>query len=153
MQIQDLLQLKIFSKDIVSSLQKNSVIMLRGELGVGKTTLMSFILEEIIKSQNDFTSPTFTIVNEYFSEILQSKIFHMDLYRIRNTYELNEIGFTDMLNNGITFIEWPEIAFSILQNIKESRLTMINLEFQNENIRIVTTIHPCNIQNMQLQYE
>ena len=99
------------------------VILLRGELGSGKTTLVKSVLKKM--GINDcVTSPTFSIVNEYdFSENI---IYHFDLYRIEKIEELDIIGFEDYIySQNICFIEWPEI---VLNNID---LQYLDIEIRN----------------------
>ena len=100
------------SQLVIDKIKTIRVILLRGELGSGKTTLVKSVLKKM--GINDcVTSPTFSIVNEYdFSENI---IYHFDLYRIEKIEELDIIGFEDYIySQNICFIEWPEI---VLNNI------------------------------------
>ena len=86
---------------------KKTIILLKGQLGGGKTTFVKELLFHKYKF-NDVNSPTFGIINTY--NIKESLIFHYDLYRINNVSELDEIGFFDNLETeAVHFIEWPEI--------------------------------------------
>ena len=86
---------------------KKTIILLKGQLGSGKTTFVKELLSYKYKF-NDVNSPTFGIINTY--NIKEHLIFHYDLYRINNVSELDEIGFYDNLETeAIHFIEWPEI--------------------------------------------
>ena len=138
-------QIGNIAHQIYKLIDSDSVIMLRGELGVGKTTLASNILQDLLEDEGDFTSPTFNIVHEYYSQLKKCKVFHLDLYRIKSYDELGEIGFSDMLSNGIMLIEWPEVSFSILNTLSEERLIMINLSFITEEIRGITISRTCKI--------
>ena len=103
------------SQLIIDKIKTVKTIMLRGELGSGKTTLVKSDLKKM--GVNDcVTSPTFSIVNEYdFSENI---IYHFDLYRIEKIEELDIIGFEDYIySQNICFIEWPEIVLNKI-NIK-----------------------------------
>ena len=103
------------SQLIIDKIKTIRVILLRGELGSGKTTLVKSVLKKM--GVNDcVTSPTFSIVNEYdFSENI---IYHFDLYRIEKIEELDIIGFEDYIySQNICFIEWPEIVLNKI-NIK-----------------------------------
>ena len=111
------------SQLVIDKIKTIRVILLRGELGSGKTTLVKSVLKKM--GINDcVTSPTFSIVNEYdFSENI---IYHFDLYRIENIEELEVIGFEDYIySQNICFIEWPEI---VLNNIN---LKYLDLEIRN----------------------
>ena len=135
MHIENLLQLKAFSNELLMKLNNDSIVLLSGELGVGKTTLVSHILQELIGAEMHFTSPTFSIVNEYYSQQRLRKVFHLDLYRINSSAELYEIGFSDIINSGIVFIEWPEVASKIIDTVQKSRLMNIKLSFTDNSVR------------------
>lgn len=86
-----------------------------GEMGVGKTTLIKFLLKNLGVNDN-VTSPTFSIVNEYFSENLGS-IFHFDFYRIKNEKEAYDIGIDEYLSSdNYCFIEWPKNINSFIDD-------------------------------------
>ena len=94
---------------------KKTIILLRGQLGSGKTTFVKELLFHKYKF-NDVNSPTFGIINTY--NIKENLIFHYDLYRINNVSELDEIGFYDNLETeAVHFIEWPEIIPQKLINV------------------------------------
>ncbi len=123
-----------------------SVLMLEGELGVGKTTLSSYILKKLVDQGKDYTSPTFNLVHQYYSQLKKCEVYHLDLYRLKDQEEIKEIGFSDMLNNGIVIIEWPEIAFPILKRLSPDRLIMTRLSFCNENARHAVVMSPCKME-------
>ena len=86
---------------------RKTIILLKGQLGSGKTTFVKELLFHKYKF-NDANSPTFGIINTY--NIKENLIFHYDLYRINNISELDEIGLYDNLEiEAVHFIEWPEI--------------------------------------------
>ena len=86
---------------------KKTLILLKGQLGSGKTTFVKELLYYKYKF-SDANSPTFGIINTY--NIKDNLIFHYDLYRINKVSELDEIGLYDNLQiEAIHFIEWPEI--------------------------------------------
>ena len=86
---------------------RKTIILLKGQLGSGKTTFVKELLFHKYKF-NDVNSTTFGIINTY--NIKDNLIFHYDLYRINNASELDEIGLYDNLEmEAIHFIEWPEI--------------------------------------------
>tara|TARA_B100000900_G_scaffold68048_1_gene53286 strand:+ start:1029 stop:1448 length:420 start_codon:yes stop_codon:yes gene_type:complete len=105
-------EIKKISKHILDLLGDNKIILFRGEIGAGKTTLIKNIFKQMGIKDN-VTSPTFSIVNEY--HINQEIICHFDLYRIKSVEELNVIGFESYLDDQkICFIEWPEIILKYL---------------------------------------
>ena len=110
-----------FAKEIAKKAKKNDIICLVGDLGVGKTVVAKAI-GNFFNVKDEFTSPTFTILKSYdVKNNIISKIHHFDLYRIKNTNELINIGFEDFLyeNNSIILIEWPEIAYDLLPKKKK----------------------------------
>ena len=89
------------------------VFALYGEMGAGKTTLIKKIVEAL-GSEDETSSPTFSIVNEYFSESAGT-IYHFDFYRINNEEEAFDIGYEDYIYSGnYCFIEWPEKIANLL---------------------------------------
>tara|TARA_B100001758_G_C18069678_1_gene432520 strand:- start:125 stop:547 length:423 start_codon:yes stop_codon:yes gene_type:complete len=110
------------SQLIVDKIKTIKTIMLRGELGSGKTTLVKSVLKKMGVNEG-VTSPTFSIVNEY--DFAGNIIYHFDLYRIENIEELDVIGFEEYIySQNIIFIEWPEIV-----------LNKINLKYLDIEIR------------------
>ena len=98
------------AKSLINEINGVNIILLKGELGAGKTTLIKSILKNLGIEEN-ITSPTFSIVNQYSTSNLL--INHFDLYRVKSSKELDVIGFEEYLDNeGISFIEWPEVAMS-----------------------------------------
>ena len=120
------------TKLITREISNFSVILLRGELGSGKTTIVSSILKELGVTEN-ITSPTFSIVNQY--KISGKKINHFDLYRVKSELELDVIGFDEYFDEfSISFIEWPEIA---INRIYENYLD-IYIKFIDDTTREIT---------------
>jgi tRNA threonylcarbamoyladenosine biosynthesis protein TsaE len=86
---------------------KHKILILKGNLGAGKTTFTQFMLQKY-GSNDQVSSPTYTIVNEY--NCPQGKIFHFDLYRMNNSDEVFDIGMDEYLESAfLCIIEWPEI--------------------------------------------
>lgn len=93
-------------------LKKGDVVTLSGDLGAGKTHLVSGILEFYNKKE-EISSPTFTIINEYdLNEGL--KLFHFDVYRLESSDEFLEIGGDELFEKGISIIEWGEKINDVL---------------------------------------
>ena len=121
------------SQLIVDKIKTVKTIMLRGELGSGKTTIVKSVLKKIGVNEV-VTSPTFSIVNEYNSA--ETIIYHFDLYRIENTKELDVIGFEDYIySQNICFIEWPEIVLDKI-NFKYLDIEVKYLDENNREILI-----------------
>lgn len=102
-----------FAKKFASKLNKKDVIVLSGDLGSGKTKFTEGILS-FFGLENEFSSPTFTIVNEYSKDDI--KIYHFDVYRLEDSSEFYEIGGDEYYENGICIIEWGEIIEDALPN-------------------------------------
>lgn len=102
-----------FAKKFASKLNKKDVIVLSGDLGSGKTKFAEGILS-FFGLENEISSPTFTIVNEYSKDDI--KIYHFDVYRLEDSSEFYEIGGDEYYENGICIIEWGEIIEDALPN-------------------------------------
>ncbi len=125
-----------FAKIIASKLKKGNIILLFGDLGSGKTTFTKSLAKEL-GVKEIVTSPTFTIMNEYEGVV---PIYHFDMYRIETLSEIEELGFSDIINSGegICIIEWPECCIEILPSdcikIKISTLETNKRKFEVEGI-------------------
>lgn len=122
-------------KKFAKNLKKGDIIILSGDLGSGKTKLTEGILS-FFNLQDEISSPTFTIVNEYITEKLN--IYHFDLYRLNDIDEFEAIGGEEYFEKGVCIIEWGEMIEEILPQdyikIEFSR----NLEDENKrNIKIL----------------
>ncbi|MGC4128822.1 MAG: tRNA (adenosine(37)-N6)-threonylcarbamoyltransferase complex ATPase subunit type 1 TsaE [Bergeyella sp.] len=85
----------------------HKILLLKGNLGAGKTTFTQFLLKKF-ESSDEVSSPTYAIVNEYHST--KGKISHFDLYRMKSTAEVYDIGIDEYLDHSFfCIIEWPEI--------------------------------------------
>ena len=97
---------KQFAKKLASKLNIGDVIVLTGDLGSGKTKFTEGFLQHF-GLENEISSPTFNIVNEYVNDKI--KIFHFDVYRLESVDEFYEIGGEEYFSNGICIVEWGEI--------------------------------------------
>ncbi len=117
----------------IKTLKENDIVLLKGNLGAGKTCFTNGMLYAIGFTSGG-SSPTFTIVNQYPSN---PKINHFDLYRIVDEDELYDIGFLEYLTDGsINIIEWPDHAFSLLDGFETISVTIDFTE--NDDERIIT---------------
>ena len=117
--------------------EKNTRIFLfKGELGSGKTTLIQSICKKF-GVKDKVLSPTFNLVNEYSSYKNDMKLFHFDLYRIKNINELIQIDFIDIIDSGsYCFIEWPDIC----KNLINTNFLELNFKIISESKREIIII-------------
>jgi tRNA threonylcarbamoyladenosine biosynthesis protein TsaE len=104
------------------------VVVLRGELGAGKTTLVKGWLEALgAARQEEVTSPTFTLVHEY--EGRRGRVFHLDLYRLETERELAALGIEEMAEepDAIVLVEWGEKFESVMERA-DAEVAMAHLE-------------------------
>ena len=96
---------------LLTKLKPKDVVFLKGEMGVGKTTLIRYFVNGLQKKNGlrmtEVTSPTFNLMNEY--HIKKIKIHHYDLFRIKTLEEIKNLNMFEDNSNVITFIEWPQI--------------------------------------------
>ncbi len=97
-----------FGRRLAAELSPPKMVLLRGELGAGKTTLIKGIAEGFgAARQDEVTSPTFTLVHEYRSP--RVNVYHVDLYRVDTPRELETLGLDDLFApNAVLLIEWGE---------------------------------------------
>ena len=104
-EIKSLDELDMVARAVLNSLEGRTVVALDAPMGAGKTTLISRIAEQL-GAEDDVTSPTFAIVNEYVG---QRVIYHFDMYRIERVEEALDFGCEEYISSGeLCLIEWPE---------------------------------------------
>lgn len=123
---------KQFAKKFANSLKKGDVVVLTGELGSGKTKFTEGILE-YFNLQDEISSPTFTIVNEYSTPTVP--IYHFDVYRLEDVDEFLAIGGDEYFDKGICIIEWGEMIKDVLPK-KYTQITF-SKDDKDEKIRIL----------------
>ena len=113
---------------ILKKIKVGDIIFLYGEIGVGKTTFIKYLINGFQKENKlkltEVTSPTFNLLNEY--QINQIKINHYDLFRLKSVEEIKNLGLFEDNRNLITLIEWPQI-------IKKKPKNLIELNFKYED--------------------
>ena len=114
MQLKSLEDTQNFSKNISKTISAGDVIFLYGDIGVGKTTFVRFLINHL-ESKNgikksDVLSPTFNIVYDY--DVGNLKILHYDLYRLKNYKDISQLGMFETSNDSIKIVEWPELIES-----------------------------------------
>ena len=113
------------------------LVLLRGELGAGKTMLVKGIAEAFqAASQEDVTSPTFTLVHEYRGP--QVNLYHIDLYRVDTPAQLETLGLDDFVaGNSILLIEWGE-KFARFLHERDVEIALERVGEQERRVRIVS---------------
>ena len=123
-----------FGKAIGACVQPGDIILLEGDLGAGKTTFTQGLAQGL-GVEEFVNSPTFVIINEYFSGKLP--LYHMDLYSLEDEEQLYDLGVEEYLfGNGVSVVEWPEIAMSFLPDAY-TRFTFLR-EGQGRTVTVTT---------------
>ncbi len=122
-----------FAKELAKKLNKKDIIVLSGDLGSGKTKFVQGVLK-YFGLENEISSPTFTIVNEYNTNICP--IYHFDVYRLADIDEFYAMGGEEYFENGICLIEWGEIIEDALPS--NYLKVIFNKSESNENFRELT---------------
>ena len=134
--IKSLNQLQLISNNIAEKISKKDCIFLNGEIGVGKTTLTRMIVNYLQKregvKQTEVLSPTFNLLYEY--QISNFKIMHYDLYRIKNSKELDQLGIFKENESTIKIIEWPDLITDRPKNRLELEIKYLKKEDEREII-------------------
>ena len=120
---------------LAARLRAGDLILLRGDLGAGKTALARAIVQSHLAEhgiEEDVPSPTFTLVQTYESPELL--IAHVDLYRIEDVSELRELGLGEIADEGVVIVEWPERAEAGIRRLSPDSLD-ISLTLMPEGLR------------------
>ena len=114
----------------LKKLKLGNVIFLYGEMGVGKTTFVRYLINGFQKANKleltEVTSPTFNLLNEY--QINKIKINHYDLFRLKSPEEIKNLDLFEDTLNTITLVEWPQII-----NEKPKNLIELNFKYEKDH--------------------
>jgi tRNA threonylcarbamoyladenosine biosynthesis protein TsaE len=121
-------EIPVLAGRILDFAGNSRIILFDAPMGAGKTTLIKAMCQKL-RSTDNFSSPTYSIINEY--KYPGGKIFHMDLYRVKDPGELFDLGIEEYLDSGnYCFFEWPELAEGLIEgNYVKIEITV------TENIR------------------
>jgi len=127
-------QTKEIAHKLAAILKEHDVVTFKGNLGAGKTTFIKYIIQHIMNEDITVTSPTFNLVQIYESS--KFPIWHFDMYRLKTSEEVFEIGYEEALTQALSLIEWPE---RIQEFLPKDRLDVI-ITLNNSNIRTIEFI-------------
>ncbi len=119
------------ASQISKKLKPGNIVFLYGEMGVGKTTFVRYLINGFQKKDKlkltEVTSPTFNLLNEY--QLQKIKINHYDLFRIKSANEIKDLDLFEESNNSITLVEWPEMI-----NKKPKNLIELIFEYEKDHL-------------------
>jgi tRNA threonylcarbamoyl adenosine modification protein YjeE len=128
---------EFISKKFSNYIKKGDIVFFYGEIGVGKTTFIKYLINNLQNKNKlnltEIPSPTFNIVNEY--KIDGIIINHYDLFKLKDSKELNNIGLFENNSEVLTFVEWPELISNKPKNIIELFFSYEN-DFKERKLEI-----------------
>jgi len=131
--IKKIAELKNIAEKLISMFPDERVFAFYGKMGAGKTTFIQTICRTL-GSDDNITSPTFALINEYKTATSKS-IFHFDFYRIKNMEEAFDLGYEDYLFSGnYCLIEWPEMIEPLLPE----NIVRVKIEVQEDESRLIS---------------
>jgi tRNA threonylcarbamoyladenosine biosynthesis protein TsaE len=124
-------------RELAKMLAPPKIVVLRGDLGAGKTTLVKGIAEGFqAASEEDVTSPTFTLIHEYRGP--SATVYHIDLYRIDTQRELETLGLDDLMSeNSVLLIEWGE-KFARFERERDVDIALERVSENERRIKIIS---------------
>lgn len=132
--IKDITEIREAARKLLNAIGDRRIVALRGGMGVGKTTLISAMMR-VLKMDDEASSPTFAIVNEYHSSQSGQTVYHFDFYRLDSPADALEIGVEDYWDSGsLCLMEWPE---NIEPLLPEDTL-FVDVEELPDSSRIIT---------------
>ena len=130
---------KELAKELSNYLKGGEIIFLYGEMGVGKTTFVKYLVNQFQIKKNlqtsEVTSPTFNLLNEY--DVGDLSIKHYDLFRLKDKSELKNLDIFEKNKNTITLIEWPQLINKAKLNKTIDLIFNYENEFNNRSVKIV----------------
>jgi tRNA threonylcarbamoyladenosine biosynthesis protein TsaE len=122
-------------RELASLLTPPKIVLLRGNLGAGKTTIVKGIARGFgAAEEEDVTSPTFTLIHEYRGPA--ATLYHIDLYRVDTTRELETLGLDDLMSeNSVLLIEWGE-KFPRFERERDVEIALERVSEQERRIKI-----------------
>jgi len=129
----NLTALNTVAKNLINQFPEHRIFAFYGKMGAGKTTFIQSVCK-VLGSDDNVTSPTFALINEYKTKNLLS-IFHFDFYRINHIEEAFDLGYEDYLYSGsYCLIEWPEMIESLLP----ANIVKVKIEVDEDGTRSIS---------------
>ena len=135
LQIKNKEEMTNLATKLAKSSKRGDIFGLKGTLGAGKSFFARAFINALSTDEIEVTSPTFNLLNIYEVDN-QKTIYHFDLYRFNDENELFNLGIEEAFIEGITLIEWPEIA----QNFFNKNYTQIEIRIDGEEKRLVEIV-------------
>ncbi|MDE5851155.1 MAG: tRNA (adenosine(37)-N6)-threonylcarbamoyltransferase complex ATPase subunit type 1 TsaE [Muribaculaceae bacterium] len=131
--IKDMEDLPRAAAEFLKAIGDSKVIALRGKMGAGKTTLVAELMRQM-KMDEEASSPTFAIVNEYSSSETGQTVYHFDFYRLESPAEAYDIGIEDYWDSGnLCLMEWTEN----IEDILPEETLFVEIEEREDGARVV----------------
>jgi tRNA threonylcarbamoyladenosine biosynthesis protein TsaE len=121
-------------RDLAGALNAGDIVLLYGDLGAGKTAFVRGIAEGLGVHRDEVSSPTFTLVQEYRGGRLT--LFHVDLYRLDDSREIDDLGLDEIAEAGVLVIEWAEKVPDIAR-LKPSRGISVRIQHRDGDQRTI----------------
>jgi tRNA threonylcarbamoyladenosine biosynthesis protein TsaE len=124
-------------RELAAMLTPPKLVLLRGDLGAGKTTLVKGIAAALdAAAEEDVTSPTFTLIHEYRAP--EVTLYHIDLYRVDTPRQLETLGLDDLIaDNSILLIEWGE-KFSRFERERDVEISLERIEENERKVLVIS---------------
>ncbi len=119
-------------RELAATLSAGDVLLLYGDLGAGKTAFVRGLAEGLGVERDEVSSPTFTLIQEYRGGRLP--LFHVDLYRIEDPREFDELGLDEIAEDGVLAIEWAE---KLAARLQPSRYVSVHIEHGDGDTRTI----------------
>jgi tRNA threonylcarbamoyladenosine biosynthesis protein TsaE len=130
-------EMERFGGALASSLRAGDIVTLTGGLGAGKTTLVRGVLRAL-GHEDDVPSPSFAIVQPYEPPMVSLPVAHVDLYRVEDDAEIDELGLDEWLADGVLIVEWPERLIPAMRHVALA----ITIDVRDDSARDLTVQVP-----------
>ena len=131
--IKDMEDMPRAAAEFLAAVGDRKIVALRGRMGAGKTTLVAELMRQL-KMDDEASSPTFAIANEYHSSVTGQTVYHFDFYRLESSAEAYDIGIEDYWDSGnLCLMEWTEN----IEDILPEETLFVEIEEQADGSRVI----------------